>query len=302
MIRSVVTGRPRPVGPATLSWLARSLRRDVFALVALVVLVIVVAVALLAPYIAPLDPLEQDLANRLLPPGAADANVAHVLGTDRLGRDTLSRVIVASRVSLLVALSVVVITLVIGCFLGIAAGWSGGKVDHLIMSVTDTVIAFPGLLMILSVSAFLGPGLGTIIAALSIRFWTTYARMTRGMVLQLRETDFVTAARALGATEPHSIRTHVIPNMLSPLATLVPLELGRVMLAEAGVSFLGLGVQSPMVSWGLLVADGRQNIQTAWWLITFPGLALFITILSSNMLGSWLRLATDPIHRGRFEA
>lgn len=279
---------------------ARLLLRDRVAIVSLVFLLGVFAMAVAAPIIAPHDPAQQDLRARLVPPAWIEGGAAsHLLGTDELGRDVLSRIIFASRVSLTVALSVVGITLVIGTLLGIVAGYFRGRVDHVIMGVTDTVMAFPGLLMILTVAAFMGPGLLTIIAALSVRFWTTYARISRGAVLALRETDFMVSAKVIGGSERHLIKSHLVPNMLSPLATLIPLELGRVMLAEASVSFLGLGVQPPMTSWGILVAEGRGFLASAWWLITFPGLLLFLTILNTNMLGSWLRLVTDPIHRGR---
>ncbi|MBI4199788.1 MAG: ABC transporter permease [Chloroflexi bacterium] len=283
--------------------LGRLLLRDKVALLALLILLAVVVIAIFAPAVAPDEPDRQDLDQRLLPPAWTTAGTAqHLLGTDALGRDNLSRVIFASRVSLAVGGSVIGITLVIGTTLGLLSGYFRGKLDDLVMAITDSIMAFPGLLMILAVAALMGPGLTTIIAALSVRFWTTYARVTRGLVMSIREEEYITAARALGGSELRSVWVHVIPNILSPLMALIPLELGRVMLAEASVSFLGLGVQSPMTSWGMLVAEGRDYISRAWWLITFAGLALFMTILASNMLGSWLRLSTDPMHRRRLEA
>lgn len=281
-----------------------SLRRlvlgDKVALFSLGFLLAVGVIAALGPLIAPHDPTQQDLRDRLLPPAfITGGSPEHLLGTDQLGRDTLSRVIVASRVSVAVALSVVAITLIVGAALGVIAGYFGGKLDSLIMGTTDVIISFPGLLMVMSVAAFMGPGLGTIVAALSVRFWTTYARICRATVVSLKQTDFILAARITGGTQGHAIRFHILPNIVSPLATLIPLELGRIMLAEASVSFLGLGIQAPDTSWGVLVAEGRDFIATAWWLITFPGLALFLTILNSNMLGTWFRMVTDPIHRGR---
>jgi peptide/nickel transport system permease protein len=220
--------------------------------------------------VAPHSPTDQDLALRLRPPAWLEGGTsAHLLGTDQLGRDNLSRIIFASRVSLSVALAVVAITLVIGTALGVAAGYFGGKLDHVIMAATDVLMAFPGLLLVMALAALMGPGLGTIIAALSVRFWTTYTRISRGMVLSLKETDFMMAAWVVGGTRAWNVRSHLVPNLISPLATLIPLELGRVMLSEAAVSFLGLGIQPPSASWGILVADGRGFISTAWWLITF---------------------------------
>jgi peptide/nickel transport system permease protein len=167
------------------------------------------------------------------------------------------------------------------------------------MAVTDAVMAFPGLLMIMAVAAVLGGGVTTIIVALSVRYWTTYARVVRGMVISLRESEFVLAAQVLGGSSWHAMRVHMLPNTISPLAALIPLELGRTMLAEASVSFLGFGVQPPITSWGLLVGGAQNYIASAPWLIIYPGLALFLTILAANVFGSWLRLAVDPIHRGR---
>ncbi len=273
---------------------------DKLAVVSALFILIIVFAAVFAPLVAPHDPAQQDLLARLLPPAWSDGGSAsHLLGTDQLGRDTLSRIIYASRISLLVASIVVAVTIVVGTLLGLAAGYFGGRIDNWIMSVTDAFMAFPGLLLIMSVAAFMGPGLLTIIAALSVRFWTTYARIARGAVLALRETDFMLAAKVVGGSEIHRILRHLLPNIFTPLVTLIPLELGRVMLAEASVSFLGLGVQAPVTSWGLLVAEGRDFISSAWWLITFPGLVLFLTILATNLLGNWLLMSSDPIHRER---
>lgn len=280
--------------------LGRLLVRDKVALAAALFLVAVVVMALLAPVLAPFDPAEQHLRDVLRPPIWHERGKAeYLLGTDGLGRDNLSRIIYAARVSLLVALSVVAITLVVGTLIGLMTGVLRGRVDQAFMAVTDAVMAFPGLLMIMAVVAVLGGGLTTIIIALSLRFWTTYARVVRGMVISLRENDFVLAAQVLGGSQWHAMRTHMLPNIVSPLAALIPLELGRTMLAEASVSFLGFGVQPPTTSWGLLVGGARNYIAAAPWLIVYPGLALFLTILSANVFGSWLRLAADPIHRGR---
>lgn len=280
--------------------LLRLLLRDKIATIAALFLLGITGVAIFAQYVAPHDPLLQAIPDRLQPPAWVEGgSPGHILGSDQLGRDTLSRVIYASQISMFVGWVVVAITLIVGTTLGILAGLFGGWLDHAIMGTTDVLMAFPGLLMIMTVSAVMGPGLETVIIALSVRFWTSYARVTRGLVLALKEADFMVAAQVVGGTRRHVIRRHLLPNILSPLATLMPLEVGKVMLAEAGISFLGLGIQPPVSSWGLLVSEGRNFISSAWWLITFPGLALFATILSTNIVGNWLRLATDPIHRGR---
>ncbi len=272
---------------------------DRVAFIALLLLAFVGTIASVGPIVAPHDPAQQNLRERLLPPSWVESgNASHVLGTDSLGRDNLSRIIVASRTSVVVALSVVAITLLIGTALGLIAGFIGGRWDHGIMLVTDTIMAFPGLLLIMTIAAVLGSGMITIIVALSVRYWTTYTRITRAHVLSLRETEFILASAVTGGTKFHVVAKHLLPNIVSPLVALVPLGLAQVMLAEASVSFLGFGVQPPTTSWGRLVAEGREYIRSAWWLITFPGLILFATILSANMLGSFLRLATDPIHRG----
>ena len=286
--------------PQSTRSLPRLLARDTMALAAAVCLVLVVLMAIFAPAIAPYEPAEQHLTSVLQPPAWQEGGSSEfLLGTDQLGRDNLSRIIFASRVSLLVALAVVAITLVIGTLVGLVTGVVGGRVDSVMMAVTDAMMAFPGLLMIMGVAAVLGGGVGTIIVALSVRYWTTYARVVRGIVISLKEMDFLRAARVVGGTSGHAMRTHMLPNLFSPLAALIPLELGRTMLAEASVSFLGFGVQPPTTSWGLLVANGRDFVSSAPWLVIYPGLVLFITIVSANMFGSWLRLAIDPFQRGR---
>lgn len=271
-------------------------------MIAALFLLMIVIVAILAPVIAPHDAGEQRLANVFAPPAwEAGGSSAHLLGTDQLGRDLLSRMIFASRVSVVVALAAVGISLVIGTVIGLVSGYLGGRVDQFTMAVVDATMSFPGLLAIMAVAAVFGPGLWTIVIALSVRYWTTYARVVRGSVISLRETDFVAAARVIGGNRGHVMRNHLIPNVTSSLVALVPLELGRVMLAESTVSFLGFGVQPPTTSWGLLISQGRQFITSAPWLILFPGLILFLTIVSSNLLGSWLRLIVDPVQRGSLE-
>lgn len=273
---------------------------DKFTSLASLILLVVVFFAIAAPVVVPFDPTEQNLAHRLTPPLWERAgSLTHPLGTDYLGRDLLSRIIAAARISLFIGVITVAITAVIGTTLGLVAGFLRGKVDELVMLLTDVIMGFPGILLLLAVAAMMGPSLSTIVVALSVRFWTTFARVGRGLTLSIRESDYVTAARVVGCSNPRIVLVHVLPNMLSPILTLTILECGRIMLAEAGVSFLGFGIQSPLLSWGLMMAEGRNYLSSAWWTVTFPGLALFITILAMIAVQSFLRVATDPLQQPR---
>ena len=283
--------------------LLKLLSRDKVAFFAALVILIVIVSAIASPVIVPYDPNEQDLYNRLAPPfWMRGGNLTHPLGTDQLGRDILSRIIDASRISLLVGFIIVAISAFIGCSLGLIAGFIRGKTDEVVMSITDIIMAFPGILLTLSIARFMGPGLATIIAALSLRYWTAFARISRGLVMSVRETEYMTAARAIGCSTRRCMVTHALPNILSPIINLATLECAQIMLSEAGVSFLGFGIQPPLISWGLMIADGRDYLASAWWVVTFPGLALCITILSMNTLASYMRLVTDPVQRSRLQA
>jgi peptide/nickel transport system permease protein len=278
--------------------LGRELARDKAGLMGVVMMTALILMALTAPWIAPHDPAEQDLTARLRPPvwyekGAWD----HVLGTDHLGRDVLSRSIHGSRVSLLVGLLVVLLAGGFGVVMGLMAGYLGGRMDAFVMRWIDTQVAFPGLLLALIILAVIGPSLTTVVVVLSLNGWMVYGRMTRGAVLAVRQTPYVEAAEIVGCRWPRIIFRHILPNLTSPLLTLAILEFARIVLAEAALSFLGLGIQPPATSWGLDVAVGKNYMFMAWWLVTIPGTAIAITVLAINLVASWLRLISDPQER-----
>jgi peptide/nickel transport system permease protein len=253
---------------------------------------------LAAPLIAPYSPTAQDLRARLIPPAWEDGGSwKHALGTDHLGRDVLSRVIHGSQVSLAVGASVVLIAGAFGVVLGLMAGYHGGRTDSFIMRWIDTQVAFPGLLIALIILAVIGPSILTVILVLSLNGWMVYGRMTRGLVLSVRQTAYVEAAEMVGCSATRVIFRHILPNLTSPLLTLAILEFARIVLAEAALSFLGMGIQPPATSWGLDVASGKNYMFRAWWLVTFPGIAISITVLAINLVASWLRLISDPQER-----
>jgi peptide/nickel transport system permease protein len=278
--------------------LGQELKRDKAGLMGVVLMTALVLMALLAPYIAPHDPTEQDLTARLVPPAWYEKGSSnHIFGTDHLGRDVLSRAMHGSRVSLLVGLSVVLLAGGFGVVMGLMAGYLGGRVDAFVMRWVDTQVAFPGLLLALIILAVIGPSLTTVVVVLSLNGWMVYGRMTRGAVLAVRQTPYVEAAEIVGCRWPRIIFHHILPNLTSPLLTLAILEFARIVLAEAALSFLGLGIQPPATSWGLDVAVGKNYMFMAWWLVTIPGSAIAITVLAINLVASWLRLISDPQER-----
>lgn len=248
--------------------------------------------ALLAPIIAPYDPADQFEGRDLEPPSRE-----FLLGTDDLGRDVLSRILYGARVSLRVGLSVVFIAATTGIFLGAVAGYFGGFADTVIMRISDILLAFPGILLAIALVAVLGPSLTNVVFALSIVGWVGYARLVRGQVLKVRETEFVTAAEALGAKAPRVILRHVLPNVINPVIVMATLGLAGAILAEAALSFLGLGVQPPTPSWGSMLDSGRQYIGFRDHLTIFPGVAIMIAVMGLNFLGDGLIDAFDPKYR-----
>ncbi len=288
----------RETHPARLQRLLGELWRDKagFTGVALVAALILMAAA--APLLAPYSPTTQDLRSRLVPPVWEDnGSWKHILGTDHLGRDVLSRVIHGSRVSLTVGAAVVLLAGTFGVVLGLIAGYRGGRTDSVIMRWIDTQVAFPGLLIALIILAVIGPSMLTVILVLSFNGWMVYGRMTRGAVLSVRQTAYVEAAEMVGCSAMRVVFRHILPNLTSPLLTLSILEFARIVLAEAALSFLGMGIQPPATSWGLDVATGKNYMFRAWWLVTFPGVAISITVLAINLVASWLRLVSDPQER-----
>lgn len=284
-------GRPRS------EWLVLFLRlvRRRTALFGLVVVAAVMLATILAPLIASFDPLEQEISQRLRAPGWRDASGRiHPLGTDHLGRDILSRIIYGSRVALVVGFSAVAISGVLGMTLGLLAGYFGGKVDDIFMRLADIQLAFPFILLAIAVIGVLGPSLKNIIIVIGVSSWVIYARVVRGEVLSLREREFVQAALALGSGDVRVIVRHILPNAFTPWLVIATLDMARVIVVESALSFLGLGVQPPTPTWGGMLADGRVYISTAWWLATFPGLAILLTVLGINLLGDGLRDTLDP--------
>ena len=278
--------------------LGLELWRDKTGFIGMIMIAMLLFIAVAAPLLAPHDPATQDLRGRLKPPVWAEKGTwNHLLGTDHLGRDVLSRVIYGSRVSLLVGTAVVLIAGTFGVVMGLFAGYRGGRTDNFIMRWIDTQVAFPGLLLALIILAVIGPSITTVIIVLALNGWMVYGRMTRSAVLSVRQTEYIEAAEIVGCKGRRVIFRHILPNLTSPLLTLGILEFARIVLAEAALSFLGLGIQPPATSWGLDVATGRDYIFRAWWVVTMPGIAISITVIAINLVASWMRLISDPQER-----
>ncbi|MEH7123772.1 ABC transporter permease [Bacillus sp. JJ1773] len=263
--------------------------------VGLIIVILVVIGAIFAPLLAPFDPAVTNVANRLKPPFWMDGAVAgHLLGTDNLGRDILSRILYGSRVSLLVGFSAVLLAGLIGMVMGLISGYYGGIVDTIIMRLVDSFLAIPNILFMLIVLAILGPSLPTLILVLGGITWVTYARMVRSETLSIKARDFVRSAKAIGAKDSRIIATYILPNIISSFIVIATLNVASTIILEASLSFLGLGIQPPDVSWGLMLSDGREYLATSWWIATFPGIAITITVLGIIFLGDWLRDTLDP--------
>ena len=263
-------------------------------LIPVTVLVVMVLAAIFAAQVAPYDPLQTSLTDRLKPPAFAGGSSAHLLGTDKLGRDVLSRIIWGARVSLSVSLLVILFTGIIGTTLGILGGFMGGWLDSFLMRITDISLAFPGILIALLLAVILGPSFTTVVLAISLLGWAPYARLIRGDVLKLRNADFVLQARIIGCSPKRIMLTHIFPNIINPLLILATLSIGLIILVESALSYLGAGIPPPTATWGSMVADGRGLIDTAWWISFFPGLAIGLVVLSGNFLGDWVRDRLDP--------
>ena len=275
---------------------ARPRRRPSFrAVFGLTVLLVMGASAVLAPRIAPWDPARQMLMKRLRPPMWQERGLReHPLGTDHLGRDILSRILYGGRISLVVGLTAVSVSALIGVTLGLLAGFFGGRIDALIMRVVDVFLAIPYILLAMGVVFALGPSLLNVILVMGATRWVQFARIVRADVLSIREREFVAGARARGNRPLRLLLRHVLPNALTPIIVVATLELAFMIIYESALSFLGLGVQPPTPTWGWMLADGRNYVATAWWLATFPGLAIMLTVLAVNLLGDWLRDTLDP--------
>jgi peptide/nickel transport system permease protein len=272
---------------ATVTW--RRFRRNGLAVAGAAIVLTLVLVSVFAGIIAPHDPTDIDIKNVLAPP-----SLAHPFGTDELGRDVLSRVIYGSRVSLSVGFVAVGIALTIGTIIGSVSGFYGSKIDAALMRFVDIMLTFPTLFLILAVIAILDPGIFTIMLVIGVTGWMDVARLVRAEFLTLKERDFVMAARVSGAGTLRLIFRHILPNALSPVFVAATFGVAGAILVESGLSFLGLGVQPPTPSWGNILTSGKDNIEVAWWLSVFPGLAILVTVLSYNLVGEGLRDALDP--------
>ena len=278
---------------------ARRRRLPWLALAAIGFVGLLIVVAAAAPWIAPQDPERQSLRTRLgAPTLEAGDGRAHVLGTDHLGRDVLSRLIYGARVSVVIGFSAVAVGALIGATLGIIAGFRGSWTDSVIMTLADAQLAFPFILLAIGIIAVLGPSFRTLIIVVGLSGWVSYARILRSQVLVLRSREFVDAILALGGSTPRIVLKHVLPNVLSTLVVIATLELARAIVLEATLSFLGLGIQPPTPSWGGMIHEGREYLDSAWWISTFPGLVLMLTSLVVSRTGDWLRDVLDPTLRG----
>jgi len=287
----------RASSPARREWVAflRRLARRRTALFGLCVVVAVLVLAVAAPWVTSWDPIEQDIPSRLQAPGSVHASGrVHLLGTDHLGRDLLARIVFGARPALLVGFAAVAISGLLGLVLGLVSGYFGGRVDDVFMRLADIQLAFPFILLAIAVIGVLGPSLPVIIVVIGVSSWVVYARVVRSEVLSIREREFVQAAHALGLRDGRILVRHVLPNALTPWLVVATLDMARVIVIESALSFLGLGVQPPTPTWGGMLADGRVYISTAWWLATFPGLAILVTVLGINLFGDGLRDTLDP--------
>jgi peptide/nickel transport system permease protein len=281
--------------PSALKLVVRKLIHRPPALLGLTVVLVAALLALVPGLFAPLDPLDQDLTRFMQPPGFVDTDGhTHWLGTDEQGRDILSRIIWGARISMIVGVVTVLVSGMIGVSIGIVSGYFGGWIDAVCSRILDTLLAIPFILLAISLVAILGPSLRNIILVIALRTWIVYARVVRGEVLSLKEREFVVGAKAVGCTTRRILTQYLLPNVLSTAIVIGTLYLGRMIIIESALSFLGLGVPPPTPTWGGMMADGRNFLDTAWWITLFPGLVLMCVVLAVNLLGDWLRDVLDP--------
>jgi peptide/nickel transport system permease protein len=269
-------------------------RLDAKGAIGLAILALVIVAALAAPWLAPVDPNAQDLLNAIAPPAFTGGTWEHALGTDRLGQDVLSRIIYGARVSLVTAAAAVAGSTLLGTVLGLLAGYCGGWIATIIMRLVDIVLAIPFILLALVFVTVFGPSLLNVVAAFVAARWVQYTRIVYGLVLELREREFVQACVAAGLTTPDILFRHILVNVAGPVLVVATLELGFVILIESGLSFLGLGTPPEIPSWGGMLQEGRALINIAWWMTTFPGIAIMLTVVGFNFVGDWLRDQLDP--------
>ncbi len=284
------------VATATMPWRIPSLRIEGFPWIPVIIIGVIALVAIFADAIAPYNPEIGVLGDRFRPPAwQAGGSQAHLLGTDHVGRDVLSRLIFGARVSMVVGFTAVIVAGLIGTGLGILSGYLGGWVDQVIMRITDTWLALPALTFAIFLAAVVGPSMWNIVIILAAVYWTRYARVIRGEVLSLRERDFVRLAIVAGCSKKTIMRRHILPNVVNSAIVLGTLMLGVVIVTEAALSFLGVGVPPPKPAWGLMLADGKKGLMAGyWWLTVLPGLCIMFMVLSANLIGDWLRVKLDP--------
>ena len=304
--------KPNPIVSMWGNPLVQAFLNDPITLISGIFLVVIILAVIFAPVVAPFGPRDQQLKLRHLPPlstGVATDRTSDLqveetrfflLGTDHLGRGYLTRLIYGGRISLSVGVLGVLVSSSIGVFLGLIAGYYRGIIDDIIMRTVDIFMSVPLLLLALMVLFILGPSFVNIIIVFAVARWMLYCRVTRGVVMSLREQPFVDAARAIGCSDSRVIARHILPNLITPLLTLAALDVPRNILTESALSFLGFGIQPPDSSWGLMLAQGRQYILSAWWVVVIPGLAIFLTALSFNLFGVWMRAVSDPLQRWRW--
>jgi peptide/nickel transport system permease protein len=274
-------------------------RGRLLVLVAGGILTAIVLLALFADRVAPAGPNDQDIAARLRPPAMVGGTWSRPLGTDELGRDVLSRLLYGGRVSLMVGLLAVAVSCPLGVVIGLASGFFGGWIDRALMRLTDIQLAIPTILLAMALVTVLGPGVANLIITLSVTGWTIYARLIRGETLALRDRDFIEATRAAGAGQARIMFRHVLPNVVSPVIVVATFAVGSMVVLEATLSFLGIGVPLRVATWGSMLSSGRTYLKSAWWITAFPGLAIFVTVLAINALGDSMRDALDPRLRSR---
>lgn len=272
--------------------LVRRILRSPLSVVGIVLVLIILLTALFAPLIATHSPTEVDLLSKLEAPSAE-----HYFGTDEVGRDIFSRIVYGTRISLRIGLLVVLISFPIGTILGAIAGYIGGRVDQVIMRITDVFLSFPGIILAMSIAAALGPSIENVMLALAATWWPWYTRIVRSSVLSIKNSEFIEASRALGANPFRILFKEVIPNAIAPATIQASLDLGFVILSAAGLSFIGLGAQPPSPEWGAMLSNSREILRDAWWAATFPGVAILLTVLGFNLLGDGLNDLLDPKQR-----
>lgn len=263
--------------------------KNKFALIGITIILLLIIIALCAPIISPYTPSQQDLSHRLQPP-----SLSHIFGTDDLGRDVFTRMVFGARISLAVGFISVFIILIIGTFLGIISGFYGGKTDYIIMRFTDIVLCFPTFFLIILVIAFIEPNIYNVMIVIGVTSWPGLARLVRAEVLSLKEREFILVSKMMAVSNIKIFCVHILPNIISPLMVFSSLAIGGAILTESALSFLGLGVQPPMSSWGQILTSGKDYIYVAWWLSLFPGIAILITVLAFNLVGETIRDIFDP--------